>query len=117
MSSANDYFVAGRYHNKVYFSVENNKARVGLAKKTGIGDDWVLFDNFALTYYGATADSYKYWMQQIVADAPNFDNLPEGKYVTNGVVDTYKAAVEAVSGASTKAEIEAAKAAIADLTK
>ena len=114
MASANDYFVAGRYQNKVYFSVENNKARVGLAKKTGIGDDWVLFDNFALTYYGSSADSYKFWMQQIVADAPNFDNLPEGKYVTNGVVDTYKAAVEAVSGASTKAEIEAAKVAIAE---
>ena len=114
MASANDYFVAGRYQNKVYFSVENNKARVGLAKKTGIGDDWVLFDNFALTYYGSSADSYKFWMQQIVADAPNFDNLPEGKYVTNGVVDTYKAAVEAVSGAATKAEIEAAKAAIAE---
>lgn len=114
MSSANDYFVAGRYHNKVYFSVENNKARVGLAKKTGIGDDWVLFDNFALTYYGSSADSYKFWMQQIVAEAPNFDNLPEGKYVTNGVVDTYKAAIEAVSGAATKADILAAQAAIAE---
>lgn len=114
MSSANDYFVAGRYQNKIYFSVENNKARVGLAKKTGIGDDWVLFDNFALTYYGVTTDSYKYWMQQIIADAPNFDNLPEGKYVTNGVVDTYKAAIEAVSGAATKADIEAAKVAIAE---
>lgn len=114
MASANDYFVAGRYHNKVYFSVENNKARVGLAKKTGIGDDWAIFDNFALTYYGSSADSYKYWMQQIIADAPNFDNLPEGTYVTNGVVDTYKAAIEAVSGASTKADIEAAKVAIAE---
>lgn len=112
MASAAAYFTAGRYVNKMFFSVEGNKTRIGLAKKTGIGDDWTLFGNWTLTYYGSKEDAFKLWMQEVLAQAPNYDNLPEGTYVTNGVVDTYKAAVEAVSGAATKADILAAQVAI-----
>lgn len=112
MASAAAYFTAGRYVNKMFFSVEGNKTRIGLAKKTGIGDDWTLFGNWTLTYYGSKEDAFKLWMQEVLAQAPNYDNLPEGTLVTNGVVDTYKTAVEAVSGAVTKADILAAKAAI-----
>lgn len=112
MASAAAYFTAGRYVNKMFFSVEGNKTRIGLAKTTGIGDDWTLFGNWTLTYYGGKEDAYKVWMQEVIAQAPNYDNLPEGTYVTNGFVDTYKAAVEAVSGAATKADILAAQVAI-----
>ena len=112
MNSAANYFVAGRFLNKMFFSVEGNKTRIGLAKKVTLDGDWTLWDNWTLTYYGSKEDAFKVWMQEVLAQAPNYDNLPEGTLVTNGVVDTYKAAVEAVSGAVTKADILAGKAAI-----
>ena len=112
MNSAANYFVAGRFLNKMFFSVEGNKTRIGLAKKVTLDGDWTLWDNWTLTYYGSKEDAFKVWMQEVLAQAPNYDNLPEGTLVTNGVIDTYKAAVEAVGGAVTKADILAAKAAI-----
>lgn len=114
MNSAANYFVAGRFLNKMFFSVEDNKTRIGLAKKVTLDGDWTLWDNWTLTYYGGKEDAFKVWMQEVLSQAPNYDNLPEGTYVTNGVVDTYKAAVEAVSGAATKADIIAAQVAIAE---
>lgn len=114
MNSAANYFVAGRFLNKMFFSVEDNKTRIGLAKKVTLDGDWTLWDNWTLTYYGSKEDAFKVWMQEVLSQAPNYDNLPEGTYVTNGVVDTYKAAVEAVSGAATKADIIAAQVAIAE---
>ena len=114
MESAAAYFTAGRYMNKMFFSVDDNKARIGISHKGGPDGNWTLYDNWTLTYYGSSSEAYKVWMQSVLEAAPNFDNLPEGKYVTNGVVDTYKAAIEAVSGAATKADILAAQVAIAE---
>lgn len=114
MQAAADYFSRGRFVNKLFFSVEDNKARIGLAKKETVIADWTIWNNWKLTYYGSKEDAYKLWMQEVIAQAPNFDNLPEGTYVTNGVVDTYKAAIEAVSGAATKADILSAQVAIAE---
>ena len=117
MNSAATYFAAGRYINTLFFSVEDNKARIGIADKTTANDlagNWTIWDNWTLTYYGNKEDAFKLWIDNVIAEAPNFDNLPEGKYVTNGMVDTYKAAIEAVSGAATKADILAAQVAIAE---
>ena len=117
MNSAATYFSAGRYINTLFFSVEDSKARIGIADKTTADDlagNWTIWDNWTLTYYGNKEDAFKLWIDNVIADAPNFDNLPEGKYVTNGMVDTYKATIEAVSGAATKADILAAQVAIAE---
>lgn len=109
MQAAAAYFEAGRYTgNTLFFGVDNNEFKIGLAKTTTISTDWTLFDNWNLKYYGNSAEAYKMWMAQVIADAPNFDNLPLGTLVTEGMIEAYNNVVASYSNASTKAEVIAA---------
>lgn len=108
MQAAAGYFDLGKYHNTLFFATDNNEITVGLNKTVQLDTDWTLFDNWTLKYYGNSPAAYQKWMEQIIADAPDFDNLPEGTLITKGMVDTYKAAVAEVAGASDKAAVIAA---------
>lgn len=53
MTAAAAYFAAGRYEgNQVLVHVTDGKLRIGIRKNTTIYRDWVMFDNWTLTYYG-----------------------------------------------------------------
>ncbi len=53
MQSSGDAFHAGHYAAELYFTVVNNQARIGIALPALTGDiDWVIWDNWQLTYYG-----------------------------------------------------------------
>lgn len=112
MEAGAAYFNLGKYHNTLFFGVDDNALTVGLEKKSTIDGDWTMLDNWTLKYYGNTPAAFQEWMKQVIADAPNFDNLPEGTLITKGMVDTYKASVAAVAGASDKAAVIAATKAI-----
>ncbi len=112
MEAAAAYFNLGKYHNTLFFGVDNNEFQIGIEKTSTINTDWTCFDNWNLKYYGNTPAAFQKWMQQVMADAPDFDNLPEGTLVTKGMVDTYKASIAAVAGASDKAAVIAATKAI-----
>lgn len=112
MQAAGAYFDLGKYHNKLFFGVDDKTFQIGLEKTSTIDGDWTLFDNWTLKYYGNTPAAFQEWMKQVIADAPDFDNLPEGTLITKGMVDAYKASVAAVAGASDKAAVIAATKAI-----
>ena len=53
MSAAAAYFAAGYYQeNSVMIHVTNGTMRIGIRKDTAVRRDWLMFDNWSLTYYG-----------------------------------------------------------------
>ena len=55
MDETASYFAQGLYINKVDAWVTDGTLRIGIRKETGEEGDWVIFDNFRLTYYGTKA--------------------------------------------------------------
>ena len=55
MDETASYFAQGLYVNKVDAWVTDGTLRIGIRKETGEEGDWVIFDNFRLTYYGTKA--------------------------------------------------------------
>ncbi|WP_155808593.1 hypothetical protein [Xylanibacter brevis] len=52
MVSCGQFFDMGLYKTSLIVKVTENKLRIGVKKSEQIGDDWVLLDNFTLTYFG-----------------------------------------------------------------
>ena len=53
MGDASQFFSNGYYEHELYFSVgDDGQAVIGVNHNEAIGNDWVIFDNFRLTYYG-----------------------------------------------------------------
>lgn len=52
---ASKFFNAGYYEHSLYFTVTDGTAVIGVANNTGAGADWLVFDNFRLTYYGTAS--------------------------------------------------------------
>ena len=80
MGTASRAFSAGLYSgNKLVVQVTDGTLRIGIKKETTIGDDWAIFDNFELKYYGTQAppmiEDGTYYMK----------NVASGKYLTIGM--------------------------------
>ncbi len=104
-STARLYFEGGYYQNKLFFAVEDGKVRLGISKDKKItGSDWVVFDNFKLSYYGKSAEAYQYWISQ----SPKTDY--SGTVASEQYLNAYNAAFSAT--ATNKAEAVAAMKAI-----
>ena len=119
MQSAEEAFVAGLYVTELVFTVTDNKARIGvtLPATTG-GTDWVIWDNWQLTYYGNKETSYDAFVKEIVAK--NLAKYEEQMdKMTNGMFDTYSAAVSGLTatdfaGITAAQEAMTAAAAVVD---
>ena len=62
MQAAEAYFVdKNRYHNTLLFGCEGGEAKIGLKNSKSVSGNWVLFDNWSLTYYGKGAAAYQMW--------------------------------------------------------
>ena len=104
-STARLYFENGYYQNKLFFAVEEGNVRLGISKDKSItGTDWVVFDNFKLTYFGKSAEAYQYWISQ----TPKVDYT--GTVASEQYLNAYNAAFSAT--ATNKAEAVAAMKAI-----
>lgn len=55
MVSAGNYFTDGAYKDSVFIKVTDGKLRIGIAQKKNVANDWVIMDNWTLTYYGANS--------------------------------------------------------------
>ena len=112
MQSAEQAFVDGHYGVELYFVVVNNQARIGVAlPKTTGGTDWVIWDNWGLTYYGNKGEAtYTGAVTGLVnAALAKFDGREAE--VTVGTIDTYKATLNGLT-ASDLAGVNAAIATI-----
>ena len=103
-SAARLYFEKGYYENKVFFCVNESDVVLGVKKDVNKTNEWVVFDNFKLTYYGNAPEAYQYWVSQ----------TPKTEYSNAAVSDQYLNAYNAAfsSTATNKAEAKAAMAAI-----
>lgn len=106
MESAAAYFNLGLYKdNKLFFATEDGTMRIGVKKVTGIGNDWLLFDNWQLTYYGNGADAYALWMKDVKESARDLSQLPETSLLSKSLREDYNAYVAGLTSASSKAEV------------
>ena len=64
-------------------------------------DFWSTMDHIRLTYFGAGADAYQYWVEQCMADAPTFDDAR----CTQELKDAYDDALAKLRAATTTEEI------------
>lgn len=100
MDETASYFAQGFYINKVDAWVTDGTLRIGIRKETGEEGDWVIFDNFRLTYYGTEAPAgidpsilnahptiiYDLLGRRVLTT----DNLKSGIYIINGKKEIIK---------------------------
>lgn len=108
MEAASHYFAKGLYDNSLVFSVSRTaNITMGLSNATIVDNDWTIFDNFRLYYYGTIAKDdvtssinaittnkelkssaargvYGFNGVLISKDASVIDQLPAGLYIVNG---------------------------------
>lgn len=73
MGGAHSYFQKDLYHNYIYIYVTGGTLTIGLEKDKLIADDWTIFTNWSLTYYGE--------------DSQHVDGDASGKYTITYTVD------------------------------
>lgn len=110
METAEAYFMDGLYQNKVFFATEDGDMTIGMMKDNSDTPDgnWVLYDNWGLTYYGNGADAYTMWLDEVKKAAKDYSGLSEDVLVTNGVIDAYNDAIAGLTIANSKADVLAA---------
>ncbi len=122
MSHASSCFSAGQYSTDMTFTVDANTIKIGVKKTVAVTNDWTIFDNCRLTYYGAVVDLSIYVenLATAVANAEAlYDQLPTTEKAdlqavvaeynkTYTTADDYIAAIGAI-----KAETEVAEALVA----
>lgn len=110
METAEAYFMDGLYQNKVFFATEDGDMTIGMMKDNSDTPDgnWVLYDNWGLTYYGNGADAYTMWLDEAKKAAKDYSGLSEDVLVTNGVIDAYNDAIAGLTIANSKADVLAA---------
>ncbi len=98
MMDAVNFFENGYYtDNRVLFAITEGTAKIGMYKKVGIGEDWVLVDNFALTYYGDGADAYQLWYTDLLKNVASYSAEDQ---ITESVLESYNTTVDAAKGAT-----------------
>ncbi len=88
---------AANYDNTLFFVVTDGVANVGMRKDKTIDNDWTLFDNWTLNYYGNEADAY----QLMFTSTKEAYQLPEDGYVvTRAYLEAFNSAAPAGSDAA-----------------
>lgn len=101
MNAAEAYFKAGRFNNVLFFSSEDGQFRLGAAKDSLITNDWTIFDNFTLKYYGKSKEAYTKWAENVAKNAKSFDKIDENTLVTKGLIDEYNTYVSNITTVGT----------------
>ncbi len=82
----------GQYKNALYLAVhEGDTLRIGVKKDINIGDEWSIFDDFSLTYYGKAADACQFYLQKAMEDYSDYV-IEDGILYTKSYLEAYQAA-------------------------
>ncbi len=104
MIAADEFFQAGYCNdNFVYTAVKDGKLRIGVKKSELVTNDWSIFDDFKLIYFGNSDEAYKLILDGAIANVKEFDL--EGVVYTEAYLEAYNAAVEAMKASASKDEI------------
>lgn len=100
------WFDAGKYKNSLFVAVgDDGVLRVGFKKSTNIGDDWCIFDNFTLNYYGASNEAYELYAKEVRASVPSYDFEASGMYYGADAKTAYDDVIDALENSTSKDEI------------
>ncbi len=104
MIAADEFFKAGYCNdNFVYVAVSDGNMRIGVKKENQITDDWSIFDDFKLIYYGNSDEAYKLILDGAIANLQDPDL--SGVVYTSSYYEAYNSAVNALKASATKSEI------------
>lgn len=85
---------------KVTVEVTDGNLEYGFGQEEE-GTNWVAIDNVSVNYYGIGIEAYRYWLNQLLADAPNFNEA----IAQTALVTEYNNILASVNTAETKEEI------------
>ena len=105
--TAAEYYMhtLGQYANKLFLTVaEGDTLRIGVKKDVNIGDEWSIFDDFSLTYYGKGADACKHYLEEAMKDYSDY-TIDEGVLFTQKYLDEYQAAYSGEKTANSLEEV------------
>lgn len=100
MIAAEDYMHGlGTYDNVIFAGVYNHKLKFGVMMSETIGNDWCVFDDFTLTYYGNTVESYRKWLTEMRKHKLSYASVT----VSKSYLDAYNTAFNATADSRTEA--------------
>ena len=104
MIAADEFLQAGYCNdNYVYVAVSDGNMRVGVKKEQQVTNDWSIFDDFTLVYYGNSDEAYKLILNDVIANLPDL-NLSGAVYTTS-YYEAYNAAIAALKASTSKNQI------------
>jgi hypothetical protein len=79
MEQARSYFNAGAYGDNaiLFYNANKDNLRIGVKKWNHIGDDWTIFSNFTLTYYGNGNDAVKLILKTAIDKATPYSEITD----------------------------------------
>lgn len=84
-----------KYYNTLYFALNEGDMKVGLKKTKQLGNDWTLWDNWNLQYFGNGVDAYQMMFDK--TKETYVEQMPADDYT---VTTAYTEAFEAISPAT-----------------
>ena len=108
MAGARAWFDQGHYQNSLFLGVSGreDELTIGFKKNVGITNDWCIYDNFELWYYGATLEAYQLWGNEVKKNVPDYDW--DNTYCGAPEKDAFITLTNNLTSASTIDEITAA---------
>lgn len=106
---ASKFFNAGYYEHEFYFTVTDGTATIGVANNTGAGADWLVIDNFRLTYYGtATVNEInKVRFNEVKDELDMLTNTCMSLYALGAVNSAYMAVSDSASAIASSETVTA----------
>ncbi len=115
MKGAGLYFEDGAYNTSVAALVEDGNLKIGFREASKKNNQWVIFDNFRLYYYGSSKlVYYKQYLPQLKAEVTA--DLSNGAYA-NVLVSSEDEALDAALAATPASETEGAYKTVIDNLK
>ena len=84
-----------------------------MKKDVNIGDEWSIFDDFSLTYYGKGSDACQHYLEEALNDYGEY-TIDEGVIYTASYLTDYQAAYSGGKTANSLAEVNAILKAVDD---
>ena len=105
---AAEYYMhtVGAYDNIIFAGVDDHTLTFGVRKTQAAGQDWCVFDDFSLTYYGNQETAYRQWLTEMKKKKVSYTSVT----VSNSYLSAYNTAFSAT--ASDRASAIAAMQAI-----
>lgn len=85
---------------KITTEVTDGTLEYGYAQDESVSN-WITLDNIVVNYYGSGVEAYRYWLNNLLADAPDFNTA----IVQTSLVEAYNQVLASVNTAETKEQI------------